>query len=238
MTRGLEWDEKIPYTNPKNGEVQMNKAPDAIDFVLRQKLVDKPGTVFNYSGGCSQLLVALIKKATGMEADLYTEKHLFAPLGIAKYNWVKMKGDDPSAASGLRLRSRDMAKIGLLMMKGGKWNGKRIIPKRLVDMALAEQISITRTPRFEIGYGFQIWLRLFPFQVGGMRVRHQAFNGNGGQFVQIDQDNGLMIAGTAGNYDKGGVRSLEVFSRDYIYPALLDETFDLKVERQPPPNSN
>ena len=34
MTSGLEWDEKISYADPKNSEIQMNSASDAIDFVL------------------------------------------------------------------------------------------------------------------------------------------------------------------------------------------------------------
>ncbi|HSI87654.1 MAG TPA: serine hydrolase [Pyrinomonadaceae bacterium] len=225
MTAGLEWDEKISYADPKNSEIQMNTALDAIDFILKQKLVDKPGTVFNYSGGCSQLLVALIKKTTGMEADLFTEKHLFAPLGIAKYKWVKTKSGDPSAASGLRLRSRDMAKIGLLLMNRGQWNGKRIIPARLADEATKVYARVDapegNEPGLEITYGFQIWQPSFPFE--GEQISLQEFNGNGGQTVQIDRKYGILVAVTAGNYNVRVTKnaSVDIYS-EIILPALLD----------------
>lgn len=232
MTAGLEWDEKISYADPKNSEIQMNNAADAIDFVLKQKLADKPGTVFNYSGGSTQLLVGLIKKATGMEADIFTEKYLFAPLGITQYKWVKTKSGDPSGASGLRLRSRDMAKIGLMMVQRGKWNGKRIIPERLIDSAFSEHINVAKEGNFELGYGLQIWLP--SVDIGGTRVSLKEFNGNGGQFVMIDQNNGLMIAGTAGNYNnRGPLKTGQDFVEEFVYPALLNRKSARQDRRSP-----
>ncbi|MBK9163234.1 MAG: serine hydrolase [Acidobacteria bacterium] len=232
MTSGLEWDEKISYADPKNSEIQMNNASDSIDFVLKQKLADKPGTVFNYSGGSTQLLVGLIKKATGVEADIFTEKHLFAPLGITQYKWVKTKSGDPSGASGLRLRSRDMAKIGLMMMQRGKWNGKRIIPESLIDAAFSEQISVAKEGDFELGYGFQIWLP--SVDIGGTRVNLKEFNGNGGQFVMSDQDNGLMVAATAGNYNnRGPLKTGQDFVEAFVYPALLDRRAVRQNQKRP-----
>lgn len=232
MTAGLEWDEKISYADPKNSEIQMNNAADAIDFVLKQKLADKPGTVFNYSGGSTQLLVGLIKKATGVEADIFTEKYLFAPLGITQYKWVKTKSGDPSGASGLRLRSRDMAKIGLMMVQRGKWNGKRIIPERLIDSAFSEHINVAKEGNFELGYGLQIWLP--SVDIGGTRVSLKEFNGNGGQFVMIDQNNGLMIAGTAGNYNnRGPLKTGQDFVEEFVYPALLNRKSARQDRRSP-----
>lgn len=232
MTAGLEWDEKISYADPKNSEIQMNNAADAIDFVLKQKLADKPGTVFNYSGGSTQLLVGLIKKATGMEADIFTEKYLFAPLGITQYKWVKTKSGDPSGASGLRLRSRDMAKIGLMMVQRGKWNGKRIIPERLIDSAFSEHINVAKEGNFELGYGLQIWLP--SVDIGGTRVSLKELNGNGGQFVMIDQNNGLMIAGTAGNYNnRGPLKTGQDFVEEFVYPALLNRKSARQDRRSP-----
>lgn len=232
MTAGFEWDEKISYADPKNSEIQMNNAVDAVDFVLKQKLVEKPGTVFNYSGGCTQLLVALIKKATGSDADVFTEKHLFGPLGITKYKWVKTKSGDPSGASGLRLRSRDMAKIGLLMMQRGKWNGKQVLSENLVDLALTEHISIVKEGDFEMGYGFQIWLP--SFDVGGVRISLKEFSGNGGQLVQIDKANGLMIAATAGNYNnRGPLKTGRDLVEEFVYPARLDKKTVKQDQKKP-----
>ncbi len=230
MTAGLEWDEKIPYTDPRNSEIQMNTAADPIDYILRQKLVNKPGAIFNYSGGCSQLLAALIEKVTGMNADSYTQKYLFEPLGISKYRWVKIYNGDPSAASGLRLRSRDLAKFGLLMMNRGSWNGRSIIPSKLADEAMSVQAKIEdakgNESGLEITYGFQIWQP--SFLLNGERIFLQEFAGNGGQIVQMDRKNKIMVVVTAGNYN---VRlptnaSADIYSQ-IVLPALRDRKLPL-----------
>ena len=224
MTSGLEWNEEIPYTDPTNSEIQMNNSLNAVEFVLSRQLVEKPGLVFNYSGGMAQLLAALIKKSTGMDADLYTEKHLFQPLGIEKYKWVKTKSGDPSAASGLRLRSRDIGKIALVLMNNGKWNGKVIIPKKLVEAATTEHAKVDLKDAEEgdrMGYGYQIWK--FSFLIGDEPVSLIEFTGNGGQQVEIDLKNQLVVVVTAGNYDKYDLKkgSWDIYP-DIVYPALLD----------------
>lgn len=225
MTSGLDWNERISYADPTNSEIQMNNAPDSIEYVLSQKLLEKPGTVFNYGGGMTQVLASLIKKSTGMDADVFTEKHLFAPLGITKYKWVKTKSGDPSAASGLRLRSRDMAKIGMMMMNKGKWNGSRIIPAKLVEEAMTEHIKLelqgeTKEGDRE-GYGFQVWRP--SFLVNGEPVTLIEFAGNGGQKVQIDSANQLMVVVTAGDYNKRDLKkSSGHIYEDVVFPALLD----------------
>ena len=223
MSAGLFWDEDVPYTDPTNSEIQMNRSSDPIDYVLSQKLIVKPGTVWNYSGGCTQLLAAIIKSATGSEADIYVEKNLFTPLGITKYRWAKTRSGHPSAASGLRLRSRDMAKVGLLLVNNGKWNGKRILPEDLVAEAMAEHSRFEypegRKKGVVEGYGYQMWHPTFP--VEGGRFALVAFAGNGGQRVEIDRENKAMLVVTAGNYDKPVSRSSSQIYEDIVYPAIL-----------------
>lgn len=56
MTAGLEWNENIPYTDPANDGSRLARADDPIGFVLSRDLVSKPGEIFNYSGGLTQVL--------------------------------------------------------------------------------------------------------------------------------------------------------------------------------------
>jgi CubicO group peptidase (beta-lactamase class C family) len=224
MTAGLDWNERISYADPMNSEIQMERAANSTEYVLSQKLVEKPGAVFNYSGGLSQLLAEIVKRTTGSDIAVFTEKNLFAPLGITKYKWVNNRNGGPSAASGLRLRSRDMAKIGMLLMNKGKWEGNRIIPAKLVEEAMQEHVKLvlddTRPQDLE-GYGYQIW-RLSTL-INGDRADRVEFSGNGGQKVQIDTANKLMVVVTAGNYNKRGLKkSSRHIYEDIVYPALLD----------------
>ncbi|MBA3769560.1 MAG: serine hydrolase [Blastocatellia bacterium] len=223
MSPGLEWNESLPYTDPANSETAMDRSTDPSEFVLSQKLLARPGSKFDYNGGATHLLAEIIRKATGLAADEYASRNLFAPLGITKFEWVKGKNGYLIAASGLRLRSRDLAKIGMLLMNKGKWDRKRIIPAKLVEEAMEEHVKLADDTRPEDleGYGYQIW-RLSTL-IHGDRADRVEFSGNGGQKVQIDAANKLMVVVTAGNYNKRGLKksSMHIYE-DIVYPALLD----------------
>ncbi|CAN5227231.1 serine hydrolase [soil metagenome] len=224
MSPGLEWNEGFSYANPSSSAFQMNRAPDTIEFVLSRKFVNKPGTTFEYSGGTTQLLAAIIKRATGSDIYAYTTKHLLTPLGITNHHWAKMKNVAPDADSGLRLRSRDMAKIGLLIANKGRWNGRQIIPEKLIHDAVSEHIQIPQEKEAAAlgdrqAYGYQIWK--FSFVEAKKRVHLIELSGNGGQKVYIDQANNVMAVITAGNYDARGLKksSFDVYV-DIVYPSL------------------
>jgi CubicO group peptidase (beta-lactamase class C family) len=224
MTSGLEWDESGSYSNPASSAVQMNSAANTIEFVLGRKLVNKPGTKFEYNGGMTQLLAAIIRKTTGSDIESFTKKHLLSPLGITKYEWAKLKPGQPDADSGLRLRSRDIAKIGLLFVNGGSWNGKRIVPKKLIAEAMAEHAKVSSDDKTGdvVTYGYQIWRFAFPpdenWPSGFVEL-----SGNGGQKVVFDVTTRVLVVITAGNYDREDLKknSFDIYP-DIVFPALRD----------------
>lgn len=221
MAAGFEWNENIPYTDPKNSEEMMYNAPDILEFVLSRKLINKPGEKFNYSAGCTQLLATIIQKTTGMPVDKYLEMHLFKPLGIEKYTWAKDDNGSPVAASGLRLRSRDMAKFGMLYMNDGKWNGKQIIPSSSVRQTMKSQINTGDTfPRFPyIGYSNQFWHITEVFK--DYTSRFAQCLGNGDQLIIKEKELDLLLIITAGNYNRRGRRKTgEDIYTDFVYPAI------------------
>ena len=220
MTAGFEWNEEKSDTT--NYERRMNRCADGIGFALSLPLVDTPGKKYKYNGGCTQLLAAIVEKATGMPVDKFTDQFLFKPLDIGKYAWVKNRDGNPSAASGLRMRSRDMAKFGLLCMKKGKWNGKQIIPAHLMAQTLKSQVSTpfkyTGIPH--VGYSKQFWIYTEILQ--GKKVTYVQCQGNGGQIILMDPKTKLGLIITAGNYNLANLRksSYEIYP-DFIYPAVM-----------------
>lgn len=224
MSPGLTWNEDLPYTNPANSETAMDRSADPSDFVLSQKIVAKPGSAFNYSGGATHLLAEIIRKATDLPADEYVSRNLFAPLGIKKFEWVKGRNGYLIAASGLRLRSRDLAKISLLVMNEGKWNGKQIIPSNLVKEATTKQIALGQgPPGMTMDYGYQTWLPIVA--TGDASMSLIGFNGNGGQVVVIDKERNLISVVTAGNYNRRDLKkSSEDIHLDMVHPALVMQT--------------
>lgn len=221
MTPGLAWNEDLPYTDPANSETAMDRSADPSEFVLSQKLLSKPGSKFDYNGGATHLLAEIIRKATGLPADEYVSRNLFAPLGIEKFEWVKGRNGYLIAASGLRLRSRDLAKISLMVMNDGRWNGKRIVPANLIKEATTKQIAVGQgPPGMTMDYGYQIWLP--SYSMGDVKISTIGFNGNGGQVVQIDKDRKIISVVTAGNYNQWQLKkSSEDIHSDIIYPAII-----------------
>lgn len=107
MSSGLKWNEEVPYDNPENSEIKMINSTNPVEYVLSQPMDFPPGKVWQYNGGTTQLLAAIIEKTTGKKVDQFAKEYLFQPLGIEKFEWIKYPGTDmPAAASALRLTSR------------------------------------------------------------------------------------------------------------------------------------
>ena len=66
MTLGTEWDEMtIPYTDPRNSEIAMDRAADRYRYILECPVVEPPGLHWTYNGGATALLARLTAKGTG-----------------------------------------------------------------------------------------------------------------------------------------------------------------------------
>jgi CubicO group peptidase (beta-lactamase class C family) len=159
MTAGIAWDESsTSYTNAKNNCAEMEAADDWIQYVLDQPMATEPGTTFVYNSGATQLLSYIIRKATGKEADDYAREHLFAPLGI-EYFWKRTPPGKANAGladteGGLYLQPRDLAKFGLLYLKDGMWEGKRILAADWTKQSTRWMLDAGKTGR---GYGYKWW---------------------------------------------------------------------------------
>jgi CubicO group peptidase (beta-lactamase class C family) len=220
MTSGLDWNENLPYSDPRNSEIAMDRSPDPVGYVLSQPMVRPPGTAWNYNGGNVEVLAAIIRKVSGKNIEEFAREYLFAPLGITRWEWLKIHAgsDLPAAASGLRLRSRDLLKFGLLYNQGGEWKGRRVFPAQWVDSSF-----LSRIQRGGVGgpggYGYFFWT--FPETLKDGVIEVPAGVGNGDQKLFIDRKHDLVVVVTAGNYNNFKIRkNANAILEDYIYPAL------------------
>jgi CubicO group peptidase (beta-lactamase class C family) len=193
MSMGLKWVEAEPSTEGNNDEDRMNRAPDPARYVLGLEATAPAGREFFYNTGALMLLSAIVRKATGRPLDEFARETLFEPLGIGRTEWRRIKGDT-DAGGGLRLRPRDMAKIGQLVLAGGRWNGRQIVSQAWIDASM--------TPRLEATsgyfYGYLWWLGRSLFQ--GREIHWAAALGRGGQSIRIVPELDLVVAVTAGYY--------------------------------------
>ncbi len=121
------------------------------------------------------------------------------------------------AASGLRLRPRDLARIGQLVLDGGRWNGRQIIPEDWLAQSFTVRVTVRGD---DIGYGYQWWLSR-PSYSGPQLY---AGMGNGGQRLFIVPQLDLVVVVTAGNYNRRKAsRQSTILVTDVILPNVQAE---------------
>jgi CubicO group peptidase (beta-lactamase class C family) len=203
MTMGLKWVEAVPDNEGNNDEQRMHMAPDPCRYVLSLPATAPPGQEFFYNTGALTLVSAIVRKATGRPLDEFARAVLFEPLGIAGFDWIRVKGD-ADAGGGLRLRPRDMAKIGQLVLAGGRWNDRQVVSKAWIDAST--------TPRTEASsnysYGYLWYLGRSPFN--GREVHWPAGLGRGGQSIRIVPELDLVVVVTAGYYQDYSSQAFQV----------------------------
>lgn len=133
--------------------------PDLTARFLRTDLVSAPGETFTYSNGSTYVLARIVAERTGSEVRDYLMPRLFEPLGILNPQWFTCRGGHTWGATGLFLRTSELARIGRVLLDGGTWEGQQLVPREWIDL-----LHATWTPTAEGDdapehqrYGFQVW---------------------------------------------------------------------------------
>jgi CubicO group peptidase (beta-lactamase class C family) len=197
MTLGLEWNEDLPYTSVANSEIAMEMAQDRYRFVLSQPVAEEPGQHWHYCGGATAVIGRLLERGTGEPLPEFARRALFEPLGISAFEWMTGQDGVASSASGLRLATPDLARIGQLVLDHGRKDGRQIVPSGWLETALRRHLRIDG----DLGYGYQWYAGTSPAPDGTGPLRWSAAFGNGGQRLYVLPDLDGVVAITAGNYD-------------------------------------
>jgi CubicO group peptidase (beta-lactamase class C family) len=213
MTSGLAWNElNASYADAANDHVPMNGSEDPLRYVFERPLEAAPGERFCYNSGISIALGESIYKATGSRADKFAEEFLFQPLDISKYEWLKYPNGVVQTGGGLYLRPRDMAKIGLLVLNGGRWKGRQVVSESWIRESVSQQAP-DRT------YGYQWWLGRLP--AGDRTLMTYGAMGRGGQFILVLPELKMVTVFTGWNDGNGlGDQPYDMIQK-FIGPAAL-----------------
>jgi CubicO group peptidase (beta-lactamase class C family) len=215
MTSGWEWSESTESV-PENDMYQFNTQPDPLGYLIGKSLIAEPGVVFAYNGGAVTLLGKIIERASGLDLETFSDLYLFSPMGIEEFAWPYIRRDLIAAHGDLDLRPRDMAKLGQMMLSGGVWNQRRILPAEWVE-ASWEQAVAFRQPSAYLGYGYLWWLRSY----GVASAATPAFcaEGWGGQRIIVLPDLDAVVVFTGGNYHSP--EPVDTIMERHIVPAIV-----------------
>ncbi|HOI29643.1 MAG TPA: serine hydrolase [Melioribacteraceae bacterium] len=192
----------------EDGDFEDHGPDNFIRYILSSKMETKPGERFRYSGKCTNLLGGIIYTLENKQADEFAKEFMFSKLGISVFNWEKENGVIPCDA-GLQLYPRDMAKIGLLVLNKGYWNGEQIVPEEWI--AASTKPYVAESDFFD--YGYQWWYRSkrnkswWSDPIRGSKSEHDMFLalGAGGQYIMVIRDLNLVIVTTASDYSRDGM---------------------------------
>ena len=130
---GLDWQEDYEYAPLKSSVVAMlytRGRGDMADFAADTEAATAPGQVFRYSSGDTNILSATLKGMLGHKAYMsYPWDALFKPLGIRNATWETDADETFVASSYAYLTARDLARVGLLMARDGRWGDQQLLPK-------------------------------------------------------------------------------------------------------------
>lgn len=193
MESGLEWRESGAGFPTDEDRLAWKKSQ--IRFVLSHPAVAEPGQRFNYNSGGTVVLADILERATHLPWTEFARSALFEPLGITDVEWITDLRSRPMANSGLRLRPRDMAKLGRLVLNHGEWNGRQVVPAAWIDDVLRPRLA---TGVDDTRYGYQWWTGSVNWRENPLRW--WAAWGNGGQRIFVIPDLDITVVFTAGAY--------------------------------------
>jgi CubicO group peptidase (beta-lactamase class C family) len=224
-TSGLLWAEwNAPLSSMENDQIAIwfhEKGP--VDFVLSRPVIAIPGTHFTYSGGNIELLGVIVEQASGIPFEDFSKTYLFEPLGLDSAHWqIIYPTGEVHAAAGLRLRPREMVKIGVTMLQNGIWKDQQILSEDWVKASrypygAIHGINLPGEDLKDMAYSYTWWTKQLNYK--GSNLDWYSANGWGGQKIIVLPGLNALVIFTGASYTSK-VKQYGLFER-YLLPALL-----------------
>ncbi len=165
---------------------------------LNRPLTGEPGVDRTYSTGNTHLLGVILSRASDMSLLAFANRYLFGPMDIRVGGWDRDPQGYYLGGNNMAIRTRDMIKIGQLMMDMGEYNGEQIVSG---DWIIRSVRPVTGRRAGNDNYGF-LWFRRMAADY------HMVYAfGNGGQYIMILPELKAVIAFTTRNNSGQHTRS-------------------------------
>jgi CubicO group peptidase (beta-lactamase class C family) len=194
----------------------------------------KHGAYFLYSNWDFNALGTIFEKETGRNIYDALESDLAKPVRMQDFKReIQRKSGDLTKsihpAYHIVLSTRDMARLGLLMLRGGNWRGRQIIPRDWVRKITGPVTRVTEMNpegyrKGSFGYGY-LWWVFDGAAAQGPYAGAYSGQGAGGQYITVLPSIGLVVA-----HKLNTSTSKAVASRDYF--AVVDLIVRARLEKR------
>ena len=131
--------------------ISMFLAMDMTQRALDNPLAKPPLTDWEYNNHGVQVLEPVLRGATGLTAEEYSQLHLWQPMGMDA-EWLKDDVGHPAMYMNVLASCRDHARFGYLYLHDGCWDGEELVSEGFIDDARSPSQQLNR------GYGYLWWL--------------------------------------------------------------------------------
>ena len=197
MKSGINYYES-PYEGSPHQRLNASGG-DWAAIALGEPMNAAPGALWQYNSGGVIALARVVQTATGERFYDYARQRLFTPLGVTTQYWIVSRFDSlPHTGGGLNMRAIDLARIGYLVLRNGKWNGTQIVPESWI----LESTRLHTQHTFSLGgygsdYGL-LWWRI-PETYGTATDTMITASGNMNQWAFIVPRLDLVVVVTGGD---------------------------------------
>ena len=213
MSSGLACNDRS-MSSPGNEEL-MYKQTDWVRHFVNLPVVTSAGKVTHYCTGGVVAIGRIVAEASKLKIPDFSARYLFNPIGIHSVRWAAFDNLQQTDTGGhLYMRPRDMAKIGQLVLQGGKWNGVQVVSAEWIAQSTSMHTTMDRTER----YGYLWWLRTF--NVGSKSYQAHYATGNGGQYIIVIPELAIVAAFTGENYNSAASQQAMDLLQSYVLPAV------------------
>ena len=173
-----------------------------------------PGEKFAYNSMNSYILGKIAEKKSGQRLSDLISKRIFAPLGIRSFFFEKGPEGIDKGGFGAYLSAESWAKLGLLMLHGGVYAGRRILSQRWIAESITTR-GISPESSGDFNYGYHIWVH--------RQNDEFLFNGMLGQNVWVCPRNDTVVVINAGNNELFQQSPALYIVRKYLAGDIEDE---------------
>jgi CubicO group peptidase (beta-lactamase class C family) len=196
--------------------IDQREEPDFYRFTMRVPMAFPPGERSIYCSANHNLALGVVGRAAGESPMALFDRLLGRPMQIERYGWILDPSSQPYGGGSVNFLPRDFMKLGQLMLDGGVWKGKRLLPRDFVERASSPIYHLRN-----VYYGYSWWVFDFPYK--DRTVRGYWAGGNGGQGVTVFPELDLVIATYGGSFAaRQGIHIQQEIPVRYILPAVRE----------------
>lgn len=184
------------HTTDSLAEAWQLEPDDLVKGFLRVPFSQPEGSWHAYDNATTGVLARMVERATGRDLPSLLDERLFNPMGIDHAEWDRVASGAVFGFHGLHLTTEAVAAFGELLLRGGVWGDRQLVPREWIELATRPHIETqqlndgSRGPDSLAGYGYQFWMS------------QHGYRGDGhlGQLCMVVRSRDLVAVVTSGGH--------------------------------------